>query len=80
MPKSEEELAEEKQFNDFVTEFRKTVTDLASDVQEYRALQVAENGPKKVPLFPKTWTRAELEALKDEEAELRRKAAEEAEK
>lgn len=79
VPKSEEEIEEDKLFEAFVQEFRQTVENLQRDVCEYRKLCDPVFGVKAAPLWPRVYSEAELEEKKRrEEARARRIAAEEA--
>ena len=80
--KTPEELAEEKMFDDFSEEFMKKLAMVKQDLTEYRKLSdLQTSGIKKVALWPKKYTKAELVQMKkDEEERLKREAEEEEKK
>ena len=73
-----EEKAELEMFEKFATHFALELDKVKQDLTEYRALSHPELGVKRVALWPKTYSKEELEALREAEAK-RLKEEEEAE-
>ena len=62
--KSEEEIAEEKMFEDFADEFMEALDKVKQDLTEYRGLSDPETGIKRVALWPKKLSKAEINRMK----------------
>ena len=78
--KSPEELAEEKMFDDFASEYMEKLAAVKADLTEYRGLVDPETGVKRVALWPKKLSRSEVARMKQEEEERLKREAEEEEK
>lgn len=63
--KTPEEIAAQKLYIKFMKQLRKEVDRLALDVTEYRQITLGPEAIKKVPLWPKVFTDAEIKALQE---------------
>jgi hypothetical protein len=67
-------------FEGFVSHYLEQLESCKADLTKYRTMADPEYGAKRVALWPKKYTKQELEKMKAEEEEKRKKEEEEAEK
>ncbi len=67
VPRTEEQKAADKLYAKFLKTMRKEVTQMAYDLSEFRTLTMGPNTIKKVPLWPKTLSAEEIEAVRQRE-------------
>ena len=64
LPRTEEQKAADKLFAKFIKQLRREVGQMSFDLAEYRTLTMGPGNIKKVSLWPKVLTEAEIEVIK----------------
>jgi hypothetical protein len=67
IPRTEEQKAGDKLFAKFIKQLRREVSEMSFDLAEYRTLTMGPGKIKKVALWPKVLTEAEIEVIKEKE-------------